>query len=460
MIIDVHGHYTTAPAALGAWRDLQIAALKDPSKTPDPKSLKISDDELRESIETNQLKLMKQRGSDLTIFSPRASFMAHHIGDFQTSATWAAICNELCHRVAELFPDHFIGAAMLPQSPGVDPASCIPELEKCVKDYGFVGLNLNPDPSGGHWTSPPLTDRHWYPLYEKMVEYDIPAMIHVSTSCNACFHTTGAHYLNADTTAFMQCIQGDLFKDFPTLKFLIPHGGGAVPYHWGRFRGLAQEMKKPLLDEHLLNNIFFDTCVYHQPGIDLLTHVIPVKNILFASEMIGAVRGIDPTTGHYYDDTKRYIEATVNLSAEERHMVYEGNARRVFPRLDAALNEAIELLPDTKTELTAVDGANSSLVTMEDEAFSLVRQNQRQKAWELLNSDAYRRNKSTYAAGLESFSSRLLEHSEAAIRAAHREARRFLIAATCLGGVVAVILLAGCYSLVRTLRAKTRSAGD
>ncbi|MFW9595364.1 MAG: amidohydrolase family protein, partial [Macromonas sp.] len=246
LIIDVHGHYTTAPAALGAWRDLQIAALKDPSKTPDPKSLKISDDELRESIETNQLKLMKERGSDLTVFSPRASFMAHHIGDFNTSSTWAAICNELCYRVSQLFPDNFIGAAMLPQSPGVDPATCIPELEKCIQEYGMVGINLNPDPSGGHWTSPPLTDRHWYPIYEKMVEYDIPAMIHVSTSCNACFHTTGAHYLNADTTAFMQLIQGDLFKDFPTLKFLIPHGGGAVPYHWGRFRGLAQEMKKPL----------------------------------------------------------------------------------------------------------------------------------------------------------------------------------------------------------------------
>ena len=159
---------------------------------------------------------------------------------------------------------------MLPQSPGVDPKTCIPELEKCVKDYGFVAINLNPDPSGGHWTSPPLTDRQWYPIYEKMVELDIPAMIHVSTSCNACFHTTGAHYLNADTTAFMQCVTGDLFKDFPELKFVIPHGGGAVPYHWGRFRGLAQEMKKPLLEEHLLNNIFFDTCVYHQPGIDLL----------------------------------------------------------------------------------------------------------------------------------------------------------------------------------------------
>ena len=92
-----------------------------------------------------------------------------------------------------------------------------------------------------------------------------------------------------------------------------------------------------MLTEHLLNNIFFDTCVYHQPGIDLLTKVIPVDNILFASEMIGAVRGIDPETGHYYDDTKRYVLATPNRNDEQRYKVFEGNARRVFPRMDAAL---------------------------------------------------------------------------------------------------------------------------
>jgi len=336
VIIDCHGHYTTAPKALEDWRKRQIAAIGQTKLAPKASELKITDDELRESIESNQLKKMKERGSDLTIFSPRASFMAHHIGDFEVSAIWAGICNELCHRVASAFPDHFIGAAMLPQSPGVDPRTCIPELEKCVRQYGFVAINLNPDPSGGHWKEPPLSDRHWYPIYEKMVELDIPAMIHVSTSCNPCFHTTGAHYLNADTTAFMQCLTSDLFRDFPTLRFVIPHGGGAAPFHWGRFRGLAQELGKPLLQEHLLNNVYFDTCVYHQPGIDLLMRVIPVKNVLFASEMIGAVRGIDPETGHYYDDTKRYIEAA-DLSANDRYLIYEGNARRVYPRLDAAL---------------------------------------------------------------------------------------------------------------------------
>ena len=82
MIIDCHGHYTTAPKALEAWRNQQIAGIKDPAVMPKVADLKISDDELRESIEANQLRLMKERGADLTIFSPRASFMAHHIGDF------------------------------------------------------------------------------------------------------------------------------------------------------------------------------------------------------------------------------------------------------------------------------------------------------------------------------------------------------------------------------------------
>lgn len=336
MIIDCHGHYTTAPQALENWRKRQIAGLKDPSAAPRVSDLRIRDDEIRASIEMNQLRLMRERGCDLTIFSPRASFMAHHIGSLATSQAWAAICNELCYRVTALFPDHFVGAAMLPQSPGAPIETSLDELRRCVEEYGFVALNLNPDPSGGHWTSPPLSDRYWYPLYERMVEYGIPAMIHVSTSCNACFHTTGAHYLNADTTAFMQCLGSDLFKDFPDLRFVIPHGGGAVPYHWGRFRGLAQEMKKPPLETWLLDNLYFDTCVYHQPGIDLLARVIPVKNVLFASEMIGAVRGIDPQTGFHYDDTRRYIEAA-GLSRDERRMIYEGNARRVYPRLDAAL---------------------------------------------------------------------------------------------------------------------------
>ncbi|SNY62958.1 amidohydrolase family protein [Paractinoplanes atraurantiacus] len=330
MIIDCHGHYTTAPAAHTAWRTQQQEAFKTGGRTP--AYPRISDDEIRESVEGSQLRLMAERGVDLTVFSPRASAMGHHFGDEAVSRAWTTACNDLIARVTTLYPGRFAGVGQLPQSPGVPIARSVAELRRCVEDLGFIGCNLNPDPSGGHWTSAPLTDESWYPLYEAMVELDVPAMVHVSAVTNTNFHATGSHYLNADTTAFMQFLQSDLFQRFPGLRFIIPHGGGAVPYHWGRFRGLADMLGRPPLGETVMGNVFFDTCVYHQPGIDLLFKVIGVDNILFGSEMVGAVRGIDPETGQYFDDTRRYVDA-LGLSGEDRFKVYEGNAHRVFPRL-------------------------------------------------------------------------------------------------------------------------------
>jgi 4-oxalmesaconate hydratase len=335
VIIDCHGHYTTAPEPHNRFREMQLAHARNPAAPP-PVARRVSDDEIRESIENNQLRLQRERGADLTLFSPRASAMGHHEGDAAISLAWTRACNDLVHRVVGLYPENFAAVCQLPQSTGAPIGPVIQELERCVRELGFVGCNLNPDPSGGHWRSPPLTDKYWYPLYEKMVELDVPAMVHVSASCNPNFHATGAHYINADTTAFMQFIQGDLFRDFPALRFVIPHGGGAVPYHWGRYRGLADMLKRPPLEGHVMRNVFFDTCVYHQPGIDLLVEVIEVDNILFGSEMVGAVRGIDPTTGHYFDDTKRYIDA-LGITPADKRKIFEGNARRVYPRLDAQL---------------------------------------------------------------------------------------------------------------------------
>ncbi|CCG03485.1 amidohydrolase family protein [Blastococcus saxobsidens] len=337
MIIDCHGHYTTAPAAHTAWREQQVAAWQ--AGTTPPAYPSISDDEIRETIEAGQLRLMDERGIDVTLFSPRASAMAHHVGDAAVSLEWARRCNDLIDRVATLFPDRFVGVAQLPQSPGADLTGSIAELRRCVEELGFVGCNLNPDPSGGHWTSPVLTDRSWYPFYEAMVELDVPAMVHVSASATPAFHATGAYYINADTTAFMQLLQGSLFSDLPGLRLVVPHGGGAVPYHWGRYRGLADMLEQPPVETTVMGNVFFDTCVYHQPGIDLLLEVIDTRNILFGSEMVGAVRGIDPRTGHHFDDTRRYVEASA-LDEEGRAAVFEGNVRRVYPRLGAALARA------------------------------------------------------------------------------------------------------------------------
>ena len=238
----LHGHFTTAPPAHDTWRQRQVAAFDAGVAAPPYPA--ISDDDLRAAVEANQLRLLRERGADMTIFSPRASAMGPHVGDATVSLAWGRACNDLIARVVGLYPETFIGVCQLPQSPHADLAASIAELVRCVA-MGFVGCNLNPDPGGGYFASPPLTDRSWYPFYEKMVELDVPAMVHVSGSCNPGLHATGAYYLAADTIAFMQFLEGDLFADFPTLRFIIPHGGGAVPYHWGRYRGLADMLRKP-----------------------------------------------------------------------------------------------------------------------------------------------------------------------------------------------------------------------
>jgi 4-oxalmesaconate hydratase len=337
MIIDCHGHFTTVPKSFRDWRAKQVEFADDPANAPKvTEGAILTDDQIREGIEAGQLKLQQERGSDVTLFSPIAGLMSHHLGNERTSLEWAEVSNNNVKRVTELYPDNFVPVCQLPQSPGAPPKNSIPELRRCIEEMGFVGCNVNPDPTGGYWTGKPFTDKEWYPLFEAMCDLDVPGMVHVAASCNPNFHGTGAHYLNADTSVFMQILQSDLFKDFPTLRLVIPHGGGAVPYHWGRYRGMSLEMVfRPL--EELLGNIFFDTCVYHLPGVELLTKVIPTDNVLFGSEMIGAVRGRDPNTGEYFDDTKKYVDAVPGLSDADKHKIFETNARRVYPRLDAHL---------------------------------------------------------------------------------------------------------------------------
>lgn len=331
MIIDCHGHYTTAPAGLNRWRDAQVAAVEaDPAFVGERGTIEVSDDEIRESLEGAQLKLQRERGTDVTVFSPRASAMGHHIGNAHTSQFWTGHCNDLIRRVCDLYPANFVPVCQLPQSPGAPIDASVAELERCVNEMGFIGANVNPDPSGGFWNGAPLWDRYWWPLWEKLCELDVPAMIHVSAACNPHFHTTGSHYLGADTTAVMQALTSGFTKDFPNLRLIIPHGGGAVPYHWGRFRGMAQDQGWDF--EEVLSHLWFDTCVYHQPGIDLLLKVVPTDRILFASEMVGAVRGIDPETGFHYDDTKRYLDAA-DLTEAQRAAIMTENVQRVFPRL-------------------------------------------------------------------------------------------------------------------------------
>jgi 4-oxalmesaconate hydratase len=259
MIIDVHAHYTQAPAQLDAYRGKQLSNLNRPLKG----SISVSDEQITKSVQEN-LKQMRDKGLDRLVLSPRASGMGHDFGSELISRYWTEVNNDLIGRVCRMFPDKFVPCCQLPQTPGVGPGNCVEELERCVKELGFVACNINPDVSGGVVPfTPSLGDEWWYPLWEKMVELDVPGMIHASSTLNPALHLLGSHYTNQHNAAVVELCNSRVYDDFPTLKLIIPHGGGAVPYQFNRHRALhVREKRRPF--EEMVRHLYFDMAIYDQ----------------------------------------------------------------------------------------------------------------------------------------------------------------------------------------------------
>ena len=328
MIIDAHAHYTTAPAQLGAYRARQII---DQAR-PTPPRLQVSDEELERSMR-GQFQRMADQGISRLMFSPQASAMGHHFGSELISRYWTEACNSLIARVAKLWPDKISPVCQLPQSPGVSPKSWVEELDRCVKELGFVACNINPDLAGGKEPlTPSLADEWWYPLWEKMVELDIPGTIHASASLNPAMHLTSAYYIGQHHSGAVELLRSRVFKDFPKLKIVIPHGGGAIPYQWNRHRGMhVKEGLEPF--EEAARRVYWDMAIYDKEGMEMLIRRVGVDNVLFATEMFGAVNAIDPKTGRNFEDVVPIFQSIEWLSEEDRRKITELNARKLYARM-------------------------------------------------------------------------------------------------------------------------------
>ena len=325
MIIDAHAHYTSAPPQLQAYRGRQISTFARPAKG----RIQISDDELEQSVQ-GQINRMDDWGIDRLMFSPQASAMGHQFGSDLISRYWTEHCNELIGRIARLRPDKFSAVCQLPQSPGISPEFWLEELDRCINDLGFVACNINPDISGGAEPfTPSLKDEWWYPLWEKMVNLDVPGTIHASSTVNPAHHVTTAHDIGQHHSAAVEILSSRVFHDFLDLKIIVPHGGGAIPYQWSRHRGShVLQGLEPF--EVAARRVYWDMAIYDQESIEMLIKRVGVDNVLFATEMFGAVNATDPETGRSFEDVKSKFDAIEWLSDEDRQKIFEGNARKVY----------------------------------------------------------------------------------------------------------------------------------
>ncbi|HUR72535.1 MAG TPA: amidohydrolase family protein, partial [Candidatus Limnocylindrales bacterium] len=261
--------------------------------------------------------------------------MGHHFGSPLVSRYWTEACNDLIARVAKTWPDKVSPVCQLPQSPGVSPTEWADELDRCVKDLGFISCNVNPDVAGGKEPlTPSMGSEWWYPLWEKLVALDVPCTVHASASLNPAMHLTNSYYIAHHHSAAVEILKSRVFKDFPKLKLIIPHGGGAIPYQWNRQRGMhVKEGLEPF--EEAARRVYWDMAIYDKESMELLIKRVGADRVLFATEMFGAVNAIDPGTGRNFEDLVPIFKSVEGLTEQDRYNITEGNARRLYSRLFA-----------------------------------------------------------------------------------------------------------------------------
>ena len=326
MIIDSHAHVVIPPESYRFMTGL-VGSRGNPNEGPP----NLSDEAVRKAGQSI-IDIMDKVGTDIQFLSPRPYMQMHSLKPSKVTALWTRHMNDLIFRTVEMFPKRFRGVAGLPQYRDTSPENCLAELEFRVKEQGFIGCLLNPDPTEGDAAPPPgLGDKFWDPLYAKLVELDVPALIHSAGSCSPRESYT-LKFINEESIAIISLLSSDVFKRFPTLKLIVPHGGGAIPYQMGRFRAWSLRVKGDEYFDDRLRRLHFDTCNYDQDALELLIKKVGADRVLFGTENPGTGSVFNPKAGRSFDDLKPVIENISFLSDEDRANIFECNCARVYTR--------------------------------------------------------------------------------------------------------------------------------
>jgi OH-DDVA meta-cleavage compound hydrolase len=310
-IIDAHAH-VSVPSEVWAYK----AGLLSHRGAHGNKGPTLTDDQLieayhkKEMAPVGHLESMTNNGIDMQWFTEEV--------------------NNIIYRDTKLFPGTFYGVCSMPQAAGEPIEKSLPELERCITELGFVGTLLNPDPyenTGAE--APPLGDKYWYPLYEKLCELDVPAHIHGTTSHSERTPYT-LHFINEETIAVYGLVNSNVFRDFPSLKIVVSHGGGAIPYQFGRFQ--SGSMRKPVGERFSdgLKKLYFDTVLYTESAMKLLVEVMGPDNLVFGAECPGVGSSINPDTGKTFDHNVPFILNLTGIDDAQKRNIFENNARRLY----------------------------------------------------------------------------------------------------------------------------------
>jgi len=320
-IIDSHAH--TNGGNLGNYKAGLLS-----SRALAQRSFKQSEEQLKVAVDHHINTIMNEVGTDIQFISPRPFQLMHSETPSKIVHYYCEASNDVDAMTVKIAPDRYRAVASIPQVPNEPVKTWIPELERCVNELGMIGLIINPDPWEGRDIFPGMGDEVWFPLYEKMVELDVPALIHSATTVNPWDYYQN-YFITTETSCILQMVEKRVFKTFPNLKIIVAHGGGSIPYQIGRWRSNFGRMMGLDFDEEL-RKFYFDTGLYNVESLELLFKLCGTDRCMFGTERPGVGTVKDPRTGRWLDETRYIIEDFGWLSAEEKKMIFEDNARKLF----------------------------------------------------------------------------------------------------------------------------------
>ena len=320
MIIDSHAHLVAPPSFYSTWTAMEAAGTySGRQKTPTTKEELLA-------FADRQIAMMDEVGTDVQLTSPRPYTLKHSHKPAKIVEWWVQNNNDAVAVQAKARPGRIKFVAALPQVFGEKVEIVFDELDRCLTELGAVGVLLNPDPGEGNGLSPTLDQEYWFPLYEKLQEKGTPALLH----CAGCYgrENFSEHFISEESLAILSLIKGNVLDTFPGLKIIIPHGGGSVPYQFGRWAAKAGQMNKLSTGEALglftsqLRKFWYDTCLYTADALELLIKVVGSDRVLFGTER--------PGSGWAFEDIKPVIEKLPNVDDSDLACIFELNAREVY----------------------------------------------------------------------------------------------------------------------------------
>lgn len=329
-VIDVHGHLSS-PAQFDVLGFNLIIGVPN-AFAP----LEMSD-ELLDTATKQHIKVLDDRNIDVQLLSARPLSMLHWERPYVTQH-WTRTTNNLIHQSCRLYPQRFHGVAGLPQQTDQDTSHCIAELDRCINELGFVGALVNPDP-GGEGETPKLDADYWYPLYRRAEELNVPLIIHGSAPRGDQrivhgYDRTGDpqmdrqfYFIVEETLATLVLERGLVFQQFPRLKVVVVHCGGAPS------RFVPRPPRPNAVD--VSGNLFFDTCAYDRWFLTATFKQRGVDRMVFGTEAPGAGTGTtNPETGRPSDDLVPVIDHLDFLTEQDKRKVFYENPKKVFALLN------------------------------------------------------------------------------------------------------------------------------